>query len=616
MGTKTFNNYESLLTFTRASKGHALRPVSYGTELVTNGTFEDNATGYTLIGCTLITSNSDPYDGSSSGLFTSTDSTGRATQNIATVVGRVYRLTAQAKYNSGDNGSIEILGVVENSSETYITSSDTDWKLIQYNFVATETEHQLRLRERGVNNDASFFVDNISIKEVTFDESDGTLTLFEHPDNIPRVEWVVNTEKTKFKNISSEILRAAGTQEPQATEFNVLVNGQKIGDITNNGTVSAFDASMYISWFEGSLTNQTYIDYIENVLNPYIETNLSKYLVDAPVGRQRAGLLVEESRTNLVRYSDLNLGWDDAATDVRTFNAGTAPDKTNTATEFNCATGGFLYDAITVTASTEYTFSWYAKAGTATAHVFAFYDESNSAFVQQQAYTLTGGEYVGDGWYRTSRTVTTPAGCTSIRVYPLRANDGGGGVSGAIGTTLIWGAQFEEGSFATSYIKTTGSTTTRSADVASIPVADFGFNANAGSLLVSYDTKGSNGTTYPRPAEINDGTGSNRMAFWLSPSNNVGFSVSDGGVNQGTIYNGGAQSVDTAIKSAGAYKLNDLAHSTNGTTAGTDTSATIPTVTTLRIGSQTTAQELNGHIKSIKYYPRRLTNAQLQDITS
>ena len=37
--TKQFSNYSDLLTFTRASKGHALRPVSYGTELVTNGDF-------------------------------------------------------------------------------------------------------------------------------------------------------------------------------------------------------------------------------------------------------------------------------------------------------------------------------------------------------------------------------------------------------------------------------------------------------------------------------------------------------------------------------------------------------------------------------------------------
>ena len=47
MGTKVNSNYEDLLTFTRASKGHALRPVSYGTELVTNGDFSDGPNNWT-----------------------------------------------------------------------------------------------------------------------------------------------------------------------------------------------------------------------------------------------------------------------------------------------------------------------------------------------------------------------------------------------------------------------------------------------------------------------------------------------------------------------------------------------------------------------------------------
>ena len=39
MGTKVNSNYEDLITYTRASKGHALRPVSYGDQEVTNGTY-------------------------------------------------------------------------------------------------------------------------------------------------------------------------------------------------------------------------------------------------------------------------------------------------------------------------------------------------------------------------------------------------------------------------------------------------------------------------------------------------------------------------------------------------------------------------------------------------
>ena len=50
MGTKTHNNYEDLITFTRASAGHALRPVSYGDELVENGAFDSDISGWTILG--------------------------------------------------------------------------------------------------------------------------------------------------------------------------------------------------------------------------------------------------------------------------------------------------------------------------------------------------------------------------------------------------------------------------------------------------------------------------------------------------------------------------------------------------------------------------------------
>ena len=36
----------------------------------------------------------------------------------------------------------------------------------------------------------------------------------------------------------------------------------------------------------------------------------------------------------------------------------------------------------------------------------------------------------------------------------------------------------------------------------------------------------------------------------------------------------------------------------------------------LAVGGISSTTQLNGHIKSIKYYPRRLTNAQLQELTT
>jgi hypothetical protein len=66
-----------------------------------------------------------------------------------------------------------------------------------------------------------------------------------------------------------------------------------------------------------------------------------------------------------------------------------------------------------------------------------------------------------------------------------------------------------------------------------------------------------------------------------------------------------------------AYRDNDVALSSNGGAALTDTLATVPTVNQLGVGGFTpTAAYLNGHIRQIAYYNTRLTNATLQALTA
>ena len=62
---------------------------------------------------------------------------------------------------------------------------------------------------------------------------------------------------------------------------------------------------------------------------------------------------------------------------------------------------------------------------------------------------------------------------------------------------------------------------------------------------------------------------------------------------------------------AKAFKLNDMATSFNGAAPQTDTSVTVVEWDKLLIG---TAPK-RAHYKSIKYYPKRLPNAQLQGLT-
>jgi hypothetical protein len=73
-----------------------------------------------------------------------------------------------------------------------------------------------------------------------------------------------------------------------------------------------------------------------------------------------------------------------------------------------------------------------------------------------------------------------------------------------------------------------------------------------------------------------------------------------------------------ANKRAAAAKLNDFAVSTNGGAAETDTDGDMPSVTHLVAGALSTGltQPLNGHIRKIAYWPRRLSNALLQTLTT
>ena len=66
---------------------------------------------------------------------------------------------------------------------------------------------------------------------------------------------------------------------------------------------------------------------------------------------------------------------------------------------------------------------------------------------------------------------------------------------------------------------------------------------------------------------------------------------------------------------AAAYKLNDAAVSINGSNAATDTSATMPTCTKLKLG-EWSGTFYFGHISRFTYYSRRVTNSQLKTLSS
>jgi hypothetical protein len=228
-----------------------------------------------------------------------------------------------------------------------------------------------------------------------------------------------------------------------------------------------------------------------------------------------------------------------------------------------------------------------------------------------------------NGWYRCAIT-GRPSGGTGTGVNAANfiavsgnANYTGDGTSGI----FIWGAQLEVGAHASSYIPTTSNTVIRAPDIYRIIGASFNgmYNQSEGTffaevipgkdetlgLVVGANTNGN--------SQINAiYKGSNIAA---SGSRWVGTTNSDGVDIQVQI----ATATNTAFsrsKLAYGCKLNDFAFYYNGTLVGTDNAGRVPSPTTMHIGTRDGNYNINGHIVSVNYYPRRLNNSQLQALTT
>jgi hypothetical protein len=188
----------------------------------------------------------------------------------------------------------------------------------------------------------------------------------------------------------------------------------------------------------------------------------------------------------------------------------------------------------------------------------------------------------------------------------------------AIDVTLRIGLpQLEQGAFATSVIPTTTTALTRSADVASVNTLAPWFNAATGTVYAEFDLYAFTvGQSYR--FAFSDGTTSNQLRARLAPSGTT--QVRHEVVNSGASTTlGSPATINLALtKEAFAYATNDYAGVVNNGTPSTSATLTVPSVNVLQLGATVGGATgiLNGHLRRICYYPRRLANADLQAITA
>ena len=373
----------------------------------------------------------------------------------------------------------------------------------------------------------------------------------------------------------------------------------------------------------------TYVD--GNGIIQSATTNTPRFDHDPATG-ESLGLLIEEARTNELLYSqEFDNNWWLKANSVITANAATSPAGDTTAEQLtpNAVNNTFsVYKRISFTSGNTYTQSIFAKANTYS--VIGLEEHTNSGGAKVTSFDLSNGTVgvvnaahtasikdFGNGWYRCSITYScTETADDFVAVRILETINTGSASWTADGTSnlYLYGFQLEQGSFPTSYIPTSGSTVTRAADVAEITGTNFSsfYNQSEGTVFVEAKASGASAVV-----GFDDGTTAERWRVGYAGSNNSSIVVVDGGVVQTNINtSSNSTPYNQFHKLAGAIAANNLSFAHNGTLSS-DSSVSVPVVNALSLGTSIDVSgHINGHIKRLAYFPTRLPDATLQNITS
>ena len=368
----------------------------------------------------------------------------------------------------------------------------------------------------------------------------------------------------------------------------------------------------------------TYVD--EDGLIKYASSNVPRFDHDFDT-RESLGLLIEESRTNLAEYGTIvgDTGWYNRPAFTTTLNDSISPDGTQNATKItnlNAESDADLYsfEQYSIGSNKTITHSIYIKSPD-TANVgkeihFRGKRISGTTSAWSQKFILTAE------WQRVTITHTYESDNTTGRAY-IGSDPNSSHPAGEATACLFWGLQVEEGSFATSFIPTYGSTVTRGADIAKITGTNFSdfYNQTEGTVFSSHQQySGQSDTQNTYVYQIANATSSS-VAFRLLDKNNYYSNPArltatqwsnDVALQKPDATNG------ERIRTAFACKVNDAAVSFDGATVLTDTSLDMNSgQIEMSIGGFTQSPQafLNGHIQQISYYPKRLPNAQLQGLT-
>jgi hypothetical protein len=347
-------------------------------------------------------------------------------------------------------------------------------------------------------------------------------------------------------------------------------------------------------------------------------------------------ILLETQSTNTATYSndftqgDIFVQSADPAlsNSVLSTNQSTAPDGTTTANKLtdsnDSGTGSITlnYNSTTFTSGEASTVSMFVKKDTVRYFRIAV---SNLDTTQATSFDLDTGlvndgtgvmtDY-GDGWYRCSATITTTTDLVGQVQFAISENFDrvGNNLRNGTKSTFLWGLQAEEQSFPTSYIPTSGSTVSRSADAAINSGSSDLINSTEGVLYIEAKTDNSSVGSI----SINDGTSSTRITARFRPDiSKIQMAVlgatSDFTFNSATITLSEYNKIAIVYNSSGQYYFFINGVKSAVQSEGTFNSNSFTQLDFNRGGGN---EVFYGKVKSVAVFKEALTDAQLTALTS
>lgn len=344
-------------------------------------------------------------------------------------------------------------------------------------------------------------------------------------------------------------------------------------------------------------------------------------------------LLLEPQRVNLVTQSEYFDGthWSKQNAILVNTNSHTSPEGIQNATEldgFDSSNFQSISQYITTDAGA-YTLSVFLKKTTgALTHYPAVVMGSVYKYVIINSTTGTYAEATGtndndyvkiqnwnDDWWRVIVTNTISAGSQRFAIYPSLSANGTTLSLSATGTNVFYGAQFEAGSYPTSYIPNhSGGSVTRTAESFSATgFADY-LGDSEGTIFIEGEMSQKNGYI-----SLIEGTNSG-VSIGVNGGGQFFYIIRDSGSTQGEIAVSNIFTTNTNFKIAGKYKTNDFELFKDGASIGTDTTGnTFGDGDLITINSNSVFpadQPFYGRIKQILVFPTALSDDDCITLTT